>query len=523
MLSTLAVISLLAAGGQSASVSRVQVKCDVVVIGGGAGGANAAVFAKDKGYQKVCIIESRPDLGGHCDTQALDPATVPDSCPYIPLFNGRCPNWADVGVVVFQNTTAEQEMGFGTYNFDFASHLQRFAGAENVFQGFFSQYGPSQTIYADFQHGFPVQLPDPTPAQSAAFEQALGTLIGITYAYPWLDEAGTFPDPIPAELLGDWKSFVNANGMQALWGPFMQLALGTGAYGGYDKLTTVYALLALRRGILNLFGIVNPTQASGLWLWGGCRKLYDGILPYIGEENVYFNSFVSQIARKAGDDDSSEDDNDDRQNRPIRVKFASNGIRYRIKAKKLIVGIPPTTANMQVLLDQTAEEASLYSKVQLRYVATALYKAGVGDGPILSGLRAANVTMLALNLDVFKPDLTPDMPYLNDLQAFWPYSILVSRYNVQSPIPLTSAIQGIQNTLPLISSFIASPEINFVIPHSQYQPHFKPEDLAVSPSPYNRFAALQGKNNTIYVGATFSYTEHSKILEHAFRTVRDLL
>jgi hypothetical protein len=529
MLSTLAVFSLMASQGVHAGPSgtgngnnRIQVKCDVVVVGGGAAGANSAVFAKDKGYRKVCIIESRPDLGGHCDTIDLDPATVPASCPYNLMFGGRCPTWSDVGVQVYQNTSLLQEMGFGSYAFDFTAHLQRFAGANNVFSGSYSQFGPSSQVYADFQHGFPVQLPDPTPQQAAAFQQAVGTLIGITYAYPWLDDAGNFPNPIPAELLVDWKTFVNANGMQALWGPFMQVAVGTGGYGSYDKLPTLYALLALRRGILNLFGFVNPTKPSGVFLWGGCKKLYEGILPFVGEGNVYFNSQIDQIVRKSAEDDDNSDDADD-GGRPIRVRFTSNGLRYRIKAKKLVVAIPPTTNNMQILVDQSAEEKALFSKVQLRYIATALFKQGQGDGPILNSLRAYNQKLTLVNLDVFKPDLTPDVPHVNDLQNSWPYSFLFSHYVTQAPVPITSAIQGVSATLPLIPALYATPQLNFVIPHSQYQPYFAPQDLAVSPTPYQRFAALQGKADTIFVGATYSFSETSKILEHAFKTVRDQL
>ena len=45
---------------------------DAIVLGGGGGGANFAVSARDQNYH-VAVLEKKRQLGGHCDTAFLEP------------------------------------------------------------------------------------------------------------------------------------------------------------------------------------------------------------------------------------------------------------------------------------------------------------------------------------------------------------------------------------------------------------------------------------------------------------------
>jgi hypothetical protein len=114
-----------------------------------------------------------------------------------------------------------------------------------------------------------------TPEQVALIGQAIGEFTALLAdKYPWIETSGAFPDPIPAELLQPFSTFLE------LHPQFLPLAytvfsilLYQGGMGPYDQLSTFYALLNLRRG--NLF-LSLPTKSALLAL-AGCQSIYDGI------------------------------------------------------------------------------------------------------------------------------------------------------------------------------------------------------------------------------------------------------
>jgi hypothetical protein len=498
------------------SNGRTVKRCDVVVIGGGGSGANSAVFAKDKGYS-VCIVEKDNEIGGHCDTIPLASNTVPSDCTgVISLFNGRCPNWVDVGVLVYSNTTAYNLNGLGQWQFDSAAHLKRFAGASNVVSGSFTQFGQSQSLYADMAHNQLFIPPQPSTPQEALleyqlFEQAVETLVELMYVqYPFLDDVVNLPDPMPVELTQPFPLWVHANQLDILYWPLFQELVGTVGLGDFGSLTTYYALLSMRRGILALYGII-PGVDAGLYIWGGCDALYSGISDYIGEDNIFTSAEVTNVVRGANSDDG---DDEDSPMRPVRVDFKIGNKRYRIKANKLIVAIPPTAGNMAFLSDQTNEESALFSKVQLRYSIPAVLQE---SSPFSNALYAKKTAWYMYNVDPMNPFLQAQEPSIFSIGKFWYYQFPVLTYFAAHPEDLYTTNNNIASqlsTVPLLQA-----QLNYPVPHSQYQPYFSASDLQASPNPYTRFGNIQGQSNTIYVGATFSFAEQVKVMEHAYRTV----
>jgi hypothetical protein len=64
---------------------------DVCIIGGGASGASAAVFARDRNLT-VALFESDSLLGGHCDTVKVTPPAP------------GYPDWIELGVQIVPDT-----------------------------------------------------------------------------------------------------------------------------------------------------------------------------------------------------------------------------------------------------------------------------------------------------------------------------------------------------------------------------------------------------------------------------------
>lgn len=81
----------------------------------------------------------------------------------------------------------------------------------------------------------------------------LPTTLPLTSTAPCLMRAANFPDPLPSELLVPFDEFLSDQpDLQPLVETLLTPSLGNAGLGSFSKLTTLYALLALRRGILSL-------------------------------------------------------------------------------------------------------------------------------------------------------------------------------------------------------------------------------------------------------------------------------
>lgn len=85
----------------------------------------------------------------------------------------------------------------------------------------------------------------------------------LTSTAPCLMRAANFPDPLPSELLVPFDQFLSDQpDLQPLVETLLTPSLGNAGLGSFSKLTTLYALLALRRGILSLTKDTNVRMSQ---------------------------------------------------------------------------------------------------------------------------------------------------------------------------------------------------------------------------------------------------------------------
>jgi hypothetical protein len=134
------------------------------------------------------------------------------------------------------------------------------------------------------------------PQDTTQFFTAIGTLQFLVSQYPFLETAGDFPpdlatNPQYADLLIAFSAFVAKYNLQILGRTVFNGLIFNGGVGSLEKLTTLYALLNLRLGILNL-----QTPGAACIPVGGCQAFYDGIKAFLGDA-VYLNAQVMSVQR----------------------------------------------------------------------------------------------------------------------------------------------------------------------------------------------------------------------------------
>lgn len=461
-------------------------RCDVGIIGGGAAGSAAAVFLKDRN-KTVCLFERDSTLGGHCDTFNITGA--PAGAPY----------WHDLGVSVYTNTTFMNASGFGQWKLGTDKYFARFLPASAIVPIDFSDSTASTPVFpADLQHGLPLPNPPPTPAEQAAIGAAVTRLATIVATrYPWLSQAGFYPDPIPAELLGTFSAFIRDNDLTPLEGTLFAQLLFNGGMGSFDKLTALYALQNLHLGIIALF---QPTK-GGIVIQGGCGRLYDAIRAYLGS-SVYLNSQVIVAARPLQGASG-----------PITIVVRNVSDPRDVdtfQVGSLIVAIPQTIENL-VKIGLDFEEYSAFAAVDTRdYFAIEFNVAG----PL-----AANGSFQVANRDVVNANTLPTPPTLLSVQRDLPYGPAngwASSDNYITDAAMLAVVNDRLSKMP--ASYLTSVSVTRFIRHV-FQPHFPVSALAASPNPYNTIASLQGRRNTYYIGALMSFAETAKVLETTYRLI----
>jgi len=504
---------LIALAGSSATSNTPipsSTHCDVAVVGGGSGGANAAVFLKDLGYN-VCLFEQTAILGGHCNT-----FTIPDAPP-------GAPNWIELGVQIFGNTTWQTEHGFGNWQLASDKHLQRFLPPNSLLAVDYTS-NPIPAYAVDLQHGLGPLNTTETTEQQEQIEIAYGTFYGILSQYPWLDDV-VFPDPIPAELLVPFSQFIATNNLQALSSGLFAELIFDGGQGSYDDLTTLYALLGLRRGNLAL---LQPTK-SGLSVIGGCGAFYAGVTKYLGSA-VYFNATVEVALRPLEAGPFQID-----QTSTLYVRINNGRTLQQFTADNIVIAIPQTVTNLAPFLPDLTELATFFDLETREYFALEFNVAG----------PAAADSFQIVNLDVTQPNTLPKPPAILDFSRTLPYGPSAGWASSNDYITEAEMVEVITAQLAKMpKSVLNSVSLTRIIQHV-FQPFFPVSMLQCSPNAYrfdlvlfvtswpclcsficflvcfvrSKINNLQGYRNMFYVGAGMTFAESVKIWEHEYRLI----
>ncbi|KAJ5157424.1 uncharacterized protein N7482_008524 [Penicillium canariense] len=304
VLSVGAALPLATANALSGALHR-----DVVVIGGGAAGAYAAVRLRDDFNKSIALIEKQDILGGMVDT-------------YVDQKTGAT---FDFGVQTFLNVSGAK------------AFFDRF----NVSVGSYSSSASLITEYIDFNTGAEVDFEVPSiTAQIVAIAQFL------TVIEPWesMLQPGywNFPDPsnIPDDLLIPFGEFLTKYGLED-GAPIIYSTTGLGV-GNMSEVATMFALQSfgwdMARALTGQLGLFTPTS-------GGNQALYNAIATDLGDDVLYSSTVLKSRRTNSGVS--------------LTVRNHKTGQLTPIIARRLLVAIEPTEDNTSPLDLSPSEQNTL--------------------------------------------------------------------------------------------------------------------------------------------------------------------
>jgi hypothetical protein len=454
---------------------------DVCIIGGGIGGMGAAAFLKDRGYTSV-VLEQAPVTGGSCNTIRFTPPA------------GHTDDWIDVGVEVFPNTTDANARGLGPWAVDSVAFFARFAGGLDKVIPFPTSGGVSYNV--DMKRGISYGTAPPANFGAEWFG-ALIRLQQILARYPWIDTAQT-PETVPPELLVPFSQFIETNQLGPLVPNIISGLLWSGGMGNYDDLTTLYALINLSPTILSIF-----TGAPAITLTGGCRTLYDGLEPFLGERNVLTNAKVRSVTRNGN------------VVTVVGKQIDPSGRSYlpfQYTCGKVFIAFPPTYDKVNSMFNLDDRESDYYRKVNIRPYFSVAVEA---SGPAIDG-----VSFSMTNMDPQRAYNYPSLPALiflgRDL-GYGPIQGAAVGKRETSVEDITDVIQDQLDNL-VSTNLVTNAKVAEVARH-EFQPYYTSNALSKIPSPPAVLRGLQGYRNTYIVGAVDSYASHVQILDRTFRLI----
>ncbi|KAJ4393449.1 hypothetical protein N0V93_002659 [Gnomoniopsis smithogilvyi] len=288
------------------------VETDVIIIGGGASGAHAAVRLTDFG-QKVVLIEKQPELGGAVDS-------------YTDVTDGKSYNFGVQAWVDYGNST------------QFFERFNISLGQSNALT--------LNALYADFTTG--QTLDNYTGPSTDDMVVALQKYLTICESYEDLIVPGLWDFPnatsIPDDLLMQFGDFVEKYGIQAAL-PSMWLSTGFGVGAMLNELT-LSVMQAFGAQMARLFLGLQPSYvpASGRY-----QDLYDAIASYLGE-SIYLNTRA--IHSKRTDNGVA-----------VTVRNEIDGNETVFHAKKLLIAIQPVGKKLAAF-DLDRNEEKVFEKIQ---------------------------------------------------------------------------------------------------------------------------------------------------------------
>ncbi|RFU73494.1 fad dependent oxidoreductase [Trichoderma arundinaceum] len=463
------IITLLGQGVRaSPSCCSQTITRDVVVIGGGASGAHAAVWLRDAG-KSVILVEKADQLGGHTNY-------------YNDPISGKVIN---VGVQAW--------MEYKTA-YDFPARM-------NVSTTGSMQFTANVDQFIDMKTGQPVAdyvLPDVT-----RLYPALQTLLNVQENYSDILLPGyeNFPAPesIPEDLLIPFVDFVEKYGIEAIvpqtWDATTQ------GLGDTMSEPTIWVLQGsaapMTQALLGLAAAAVPAS-------GRLYDLYEAVANFLGNDVLYSTTVVSATRHNGGS--------------VILTVQDAVGTTSRIKAKRVLLACQPTPENL-ASFDLDATEKAVFDQMAF----TTVY-AGIIRHPSLQPLKNylnRSPAPGTLNYTVF-----PNAPQVGSISYIGGTGDLFQFSAVGTDKDTTESMQAlIAKTIDsMIKSGVLPPSngtLEFVkfANHGKMHTRFSADTLRTGI--IQKQIALQGHRSTYYTGAAFSAPfstvlwEYNKVLLHS--------
>ncbi|KJY00363.1 flavin-containing superfamily Amine oxidase like protein [Zymoseptoria brevis] len=429
-------------------VAETIIERDVAIVGGGAAGTFAAIRLQQMGLS-VALIEKSHRLGGHVSTW-IQPSTG------IVL---------DYGVQIFTNQSVVHDY-FSHFNISLVTSPGLPGGV---------------TTDTNFLTASPVNATIPTPDLVAA----LATYVRLLNQYSYINGEWNLPDPVPEDLLLPWGEFMVQHNITAL------ATLVYTINQGQADILSLPALYVLRQLPLSA---IQSLSSGFLAAPIGVQTLYDRALAELGD-SAFLNATISHITRPQNP--SPYD--------PISICLTTP-YPLTIRAKTLLLTLPPTLPNLLPFLDLSETETSLFSQFSF----SAFYNALLRN----TGLPP-NTTYRNLNPSL--PFDIPALPAVYEIGATAAPGISGMQYGAPSSHPVTDG----QVQADILATIARLREAAGVLDY-EGEPEFvgfnnhAPNHLAVSASTirdgfYTKLKALQGPRGTFWSGATWASDSSASI------------
>ena len=338
---------------------------------------------------------------------------------------------------------------------------------------------PSPTYGVDFLTGEIL----PVPSNATAFDIAFGNLFALVSKYPWFDNA-TRPSPIPDELLLPFSVIVDRYGLQ----PLVQTLFPdtVTAIADYNDVLALYALIDLKPALLYLL----TTPGSGFYIDGGCIHMYDGIVDYIGRENVLTSVKYLDVERPPNGWSNAM------TRITVLVGEGPGSYVQDIHCGAVVVAFPEDQETIAFLEPDDAENDALEG-FTFRYWAAV--EADV-EGPIAD----SGTGFTLYNWDPTKQYQVPAPPCVQSISRVLPYGPAGSYITSKTYLTHAEAYAVWRSQMAnLPGSLVTNSTIVTIVPHASYQPNAPASVLARPVNVYELQRQLEGYRNTYWTSTTW--------------------
>lgn len=346
-------------------------------------------------------------------------------------------------------------------------------------------YGDASAFVDLHAGGKQVEIPSSVQwTNETAVGLALAKYLEIVQQYPFLADGYHFPTELPEDLLSPFGEFLDKYDLGAIIFTVSQYS------PGYRDLLTVPTLYVMKSFTADMAATFLGLTPPFLAVPNGNQDLYNQAAHRLGED-VFLDATVVGVHR---------------HRHHVTVGLKSPGSKPRsIKAKKLLIGIPPTLTNVIGLgLVPTLEEVSLFSQFRGVYYWDAVVN--------VTGLP--NRTAL-LAVDLEAPYALAELPTSYGFIAAPGFDDLYVTYvgslHRESDEVVKRAILGDLAKVVTSNGYNISgtPSIVALNNHSPYQ--LTVPAKAIEHGFYDKLNSLQGQDNTWWTGAAWQAQDSSLI------------
>ncbi|KAJ5032339.1 uncharacterized protein L3040_008946 [Drepanopeziza brunnea f. sp. 'multigermtubi'] len=455
--------------GSTSTAAPVEVDVDVAIIGGGSGGIHAAIQLQAAGAN-VAVIEKENRIGGHCKT-FYAPVDVP----------------INTGVIIFENNTAvisyfEQL----NVNLTFTNPVTDVPASTPAAQNF------------DFSLGIPIpaQSANDAQAQQAAIAAAVQSYTtNILAVYPWIDNGYLVPDPVPADLLLPFGELAKKFSFEPLLPIIAQF---NWFIGDVATIPALYGIKCFGPGLVQSFfaKFIIPTSTDA-------EDLYRAAANMLGE-SIYYQSTIMEVKRTVEGASTN--------GTSVTVLINQPGQPAKlIRAKKLVVAIPPTMSNIGTY-DLTSEETDIFSKF-------------AGMGHWAGVVQVPGLANSVRNIGAMTPYNTPVIPGANGIElsaspGYFSTSVGFEDTNytlADGENVVRSALATLETVGGVPAGSSAAATFPYSADHAPYNVRVSMDDI--SQGFYKKLLALQGQRNTYWTGAAFAAHNSGLIWKYNLETI----